>query len=242
MKQPSGSFNMPSDIAAVMNANGKGADAYDPLRITVSKFDKKHMHQPPPEDETTADSPPSLAQVCALISCCCCCCRCRNACSNQSAAHWHRLMACILLRLHSRTLLASGASPWEQLHCWAERGLVPEQGGAAAGPQHLWHTEPASRSSPVQQHDGPLLGRHLHTEPHCPHAHHRGPWQRPHAPHGPWCALALPVTATGHRPSSNLCLLYLATCVFGRDVNCCDCSMLLSTLSSRSRMHHISGS
>ena len=52
----SNTFNMAKDIAQVRSATREG-DTSDPLRITVSKFDKTQQHQPPPEDDTTYPSP-----------------------------------------------------------------------------------------------------------------------------------------------------------------------------------------
>lgn len=52
----SNTFNMAKDIAQVRSATREG-DVSDPLRITVSKFDKSQQHQPPAEDDNTYPSP-----------------------------------------------------------------------------------------------------------------------------------------------------------------------------------------
>ena len=52
----SNTFKMPTDLAQIHSASQKGSTA-DPLRITVSKYDKSQQHQPPPEDDNGYDSP-----------------------------------------------------------------------------------------------------------------------------------------------------------------------------------------
>lgn len=53
----SGKFNIPQDMRDVMVANSQKYPAEDPLRITISKYDKKHWHQPAPEDELAPGTP-----------------------------------------------------------------------------------------------------------------------------------------------------------------------------------------
>ena len=58
----SGKFNIPQDLKGIMAANTQ-KDGADPLRITISKFDKKHWHEPSPEDDNLAPGTPISHQV-----------------------------------------------------------------------------------------------------------------------------------------------------------------------------------